>query len=464
MDWIIDNKTLFTESIYNYYIVGGYKSWLFDRLSKFVIIESITVIYFFFSCWFDWTTGTLSWNPHLFGGFISLFVACQGILYLIKSAREFRAILYAREVYRKLELDDDMLSYATWKDITYRLVEYNIIDNELLIQCSVVRDDNFIMGLVEQGLLVGEKYMSEWYVVILSHCISLYCSNDANRSRSFSRICLTYGLLSFVLIPYLILYHITYSTIKYAVSIYKNPAYLFEMKWTVQALYTFRQFNELPHEIEARMRNAASIADKYNSLFPSIIRSKLAERLAFIISEIIIVLVVILYITPYGSSHSFIKIITSTMLIWSFVQTLVEPKVNKPNPFEVTRDMQNILMTSDMFCDIPNRSDHEKLGKLYTHRLHYALNELLGILTTPIFMIYIAMYREHVTTNFIDMNIKINSDIGSLFRGSEFNREELEEQSASKLMKSFHYYEQNYPASQSIQYSKMLSSRFADEQ
>jgi hypothetical protein len=446
-------------NLYNYYISGGYTSWLVDKITKLFVIESVAVTYLFFSCIFDWSTGLLIWNPNPLGLFISSFVALQGVIYFIMFLREFKPMLEAKTLFRNIGISDEMISYIQWKDIAYKLVESGIIDNELLIQCSVVRETNFIMGLMEQKLLIGERFLSEWYVYILSMTIKKYLDSRTN----YGKICLAYGVGAALIVPYMLLYHITYTLIKYAVAIYKEPSSLFELKWSVRSMYKFRYYNELPHEIESRMRNAAILADKYNSLFPSTIRSKIAERLAFIISEAIIVMVVMLYLSPYANSHVFLKILTTSMLLWTVTQSLITPKTNKPNPMEVTHDLRTVLMTETMFVELPNKQDHMKLDKLYTYRLQYGLNEVLGILLTPIFLIYTAFYCDQIYSTYFDHNTKLHDQIGSIFRGSEFNKQELEEPTASKLMRSYHYYEQQYSMSQSIAYSKMLDTRFMED-
>jgi autophagy-related protein 9 len=447
------------KNLYYYYLNGGYTSWLVDKISKLFVIESIATTYFFFTCIFDWSTGLIAWNPHALGIFVSSFVALQGVIYFVMFLKDYRAMHEAKVLYHRIGITDEMIAYIQWKDIAYKLVEAGIIDNELLIQCSVVRETNFIMGLMEHKLLVGESFMSEWYAYILGMTIQKYLDSRTN----YGKICLAYGVGAAIIVPYMLLYHVTYTLIKYAVAIYKEPSSLFELKWSVRSMYKFRYYNELPHEIESRMRNAAILADKYNSLFPSNIRSKVAERLAFVVSEAIIIMVVMLYVSPYANSHVFLKVLTTAMLLWTVTQSLITPKGNKPNPLEVTHDLRNVLMTETMFNDLPNKLDHDRLNKLYTYRLWYGLNEILGIILTPIFLIYMAFHREHVIATYFDHNTKIHDTIGVIFKGSEFNKQELEEPTASKLMRSYHYFEQQYSMSQSIAYSKMLDTRFVEE-
>jgi hypothetical protein len=315
--------------------------------------------------------------------------------------------------------------------------------------------------MVDKGIIVGNMFLSELYINILKRCIIDY-SNKDGKSKNFTYICLTYAIISLVLIPYLIMHYVTYSLIKYAIAIYNKPSNLIEMKWSVLGQYTFRHYNELPHEFEARMRNASQVMLRYNSLFPSPILSKIAERLAFIVSEIVISLLLVLYFTPHSTTQMFIQGLTTLLITWGILDKLVDKKSNKPNPTDVEYEINDVLGYHGHQFKI-SLEDKERLSKLFQYHMSYALREFVAIFMTPILLFYTTIYSDVRIAQYIDTNLKINDTIGVIYKGTEFNREEMMDMTASKLLQSYHQYEREYSESQSIKYSKMLNSRFLDD-
>lgn len=450
------------KSIYSYYQINGYHNWIIERVSKIVLMLAMASTYFYFTQCFDWhnpLVPTLQLNA--WGMLLTLFMLGQTVIASLRVINELPNVLYARDIYRQLEIDDYKLPFLKWQDIAYRLVETGTIDNELEVQCSVTRDDNFIIGLVDKGLLFGSSYLSEFYIEMFKRCLKRYIDQTNHSTERLGSILRYYGIISLIMVPYMLCYHITYTIIKYAISVYKHPSTLFAMRWSVYSNYNFRHFNELPHEFEARMRTAAQISDKYNMLFPSLLRSKIAERLSFIISEVVIIIAVI---ALYLASNEYVKVITTAMIVWNFVQSLIDTRPVKPNPAEVTSDLKKILLPDRGFeSDFPTMEDYKMLGRLYIPRISYGFNELMGVILTPIFLFYMSYHTDRMLADYIDYNIRVNDRVGVIFKGSDFSKAILEEEaSASKLMQSYMMFESAYPMSQSIRYSKMLSSRFRD--
>ena len=437
------------------------KTWLVDRISKQITVLSVGGFFLFFLSFYQFDTGIIQYNGNISGTILFLFFLCQVLTSSYYEITKYNWYERCQDIYKSIGILDQDLTHMRWRDIAYKLVEHGIIENEVMVQCVVTCEDNFIIGLVDRGDIVGEMFLSEIYVSFLKRCVMEY-SNKEGQSKNFAKICSRYAFISLILIPYLILYTVTYSLIKYAIAIYSNPGNLIEMKWTVLGQYKFRHYNELPHEFESRMRSASQVMSKFNSLFPSPIVSKLAERLAFIVSEVAIGLILILYFTPHSTTHMFIKVLTTLILLWSILDKIIEKKSNKPNPGDVEHDLNDILGHHAYHYHV-TLDDKNKLSRLYKYHMIYALNEFLSIIITPILLIYTSVYRDISISQFIDSNIRINDNIGIIYKGTEFNVQDMNEMTASKLLQSYHQYEREYSDSQSIKYSKMLNSRFMDE-
>lgn len=447
---------------YNYYKNGGITAWLVDKISKQITVLSIGCFFMFFISFYEFSSGTIGYNGNILGLLMLMFFSIESIVIAYEEYKKYKHYKKSRELYESIGFTDEGISHMRWRDIAYKLVDKKIIDNEIMIQCTVTCEDNFIIGLLDKGLVIGESFLSEIYVSFLKRIIMEY-ANKEGRSKNFSQISGRYALISFILIPYFLLHHVTYSLIKYAIAIYNSPSKLIEMKWNTLGQYKFRHYNELPHEFESRMRNASQSMLRYNSLFPSTILSKIAERMAFIVSEIVIGLLLVLYFTPHSTTQMFIQGLTTLLITWGILDKIVEKKTNKPNPMDVRAELNEILDYHAHIYDV-TLEDKSKLSQLFKYQVFCAINEFISIFLTPLFLLYYSIYSNVAVSQFIDSNIRINDNVGIIFNGTEFNHHNMEESmSVSKLLKSYQHYEREYSDSQSIKYSKMLSSRFMDD-
>lgn len=448
--------------IYEYYKNGGLNTWLVDRITKQLTVISVGGFYMFFLSFYEFKTGIVMYNGGILGILIFSFFILQTLFTAYWDIGKYWKYCSSRDLFESIGFRDEQLSHMRWRDVAYKLVEKNIIDNEIMVQCTVTCEDNFIVGMIDKGLVIGEALLSDIHVLYLKRIIMEY-SNKEGRSKNFSQICSRYAIISFLLIPYLLLHHVTYSLIKYAIAIYNNPGRLVEMRWNVLGQYKFRHYNELPHEFESRMRNATQSMLRYNSLFPSTILSKIAERVAFIVSEIVIALLLVLYFTPHSTTQMFIQGLTTLLITWGILDKIVEKKINRPNPSDVEHELNDVINYHAHEYKV-TLEDKYKLSQLFKYQIICALNEFLSIFTMPLLLLYYSAYSDISIAQFIDSNLKTNDTIGIIFKGTEFNHDDLDESmTASKLMQSYRQYEREYSDSQSIKYSKMLNSRFIDD-
>lgn len=69
--------------------------------------------------------------------------------------------------------------------------------------------------------------------------------------------------------PFLALFMVLHFFLKHAERLYHHPARAGDRAWSAAARWAFREFNELPHVLDARLRAAAAPARAYAACFPS---------------------------------------------------------------------------------------------------------------------------------------------------------------------------------------------------
>jgi len=78
------------------------------------------------------------------------------------------------------------------------------------------------------------------------------------------------GVINFVLTPFILLYRVSHFFFLSAQEWQMNRVYYFgTRRWSSYALWKFREYNELPHVLDARMARSYPLADRYLSMFPA---------------------------------------------------------------------------------------------------------------------------------------------------------------------------------------------------
>ncbi|XP_021948196.1 autophagy-related protein 9A [Folsomia candida] len=98
------------------------------------------------------------------------------------------------------------------------------------------------------------------------------------------------GIANFLLLPLIFLWQILYSFFNYAEIVKREPGTLGTRKWSLYGRLFFRHFNELEHQINARLSRAYRPASKYMSIFNAPIMTILAQNIAFVCGAVFAVL------------------------------------------------------------------------------------------------------------------------------------------------------------------------------
>ncbi|KAI0263381.1 autophagy protein Apg9-domain-containing protein [Gloeopeniophorella convolvens] len=87
------------------------------------------------------------------------------------------------------------------------------------------------------------------------------------------------GVLNAIFAPFIVLYLLMYSFFRYFEESYKNPSSISGHAYTPFAQWKFREFNELPHLFERRLKESYPLANMYIGQFPN---EKVAITMRFV--------------------------------------------------------------------------------------------------------------------------------------------------------------------------------------
>lgn len=230
-----------------------------------------------------------------------------------------------------LKIRDAELENLTWHEVQRRLRDaqhdhqlciHKRELTELDIYQRILRRKNYLVAMVNKGLL-PPKFHLPWLgehvsVVFFTNFFKLnlellffaspwsawenywHLKADYKRrekrqelTERTRRVLLYLGIFNLILSPVIIIWQILYSFFFYAELIKREPGSLGARRWSIYGRYYFRHFNELDHELDARLCRAYRPAQYYMDMFISSVGEVLAKNIAFFAGALFAVLVIL---------------------------------------------------------------------------------------------------------------------------------------------------------------------------
>ncbi|XP_077282174.1 autophagy-related protein 9 [Temnothorax americanus] len=226
-----------------------------------------------------------------------------------------------------LKIADAELDNFTWHEVQKRVIEVQKEQEmcihkreltELDIYHRILRHKNYMVAMINKSLLpVRLKVPIMGEVIFLTRGLKYnielllfwgpwspfennwHLKEDYKKlnkrqelARSLSKNILWVGIANFVLCFLILLWQVLYTFFNYAETIKREPSVLAMRTWSLYGRLYLRHFNELDHELNARLSRAYRPASKYMSSFTSPIMTILAKNIAFITGSVLAVLLV----------------------------------------------------------------------------------------------------------------------------------------------------------------------------
>mmetsp|Transcript_47119 Transcript_47119/g.123642 ORF Transcript_47119/g.123642 Transcript_47119/m.123642 type:complete len:968 (+) Transcript_47119:121-3024(+) len=330
----------FFSRVYAYYQQRGLLSILATRISSLLTLAFTIILFIFLWEILDWDAilhectsedtcadiRIIRSDP--FGGastFRILYYYLLFTLYWVWSfvhfLLELRPLLEMHAIFRdRLRIDDSDLHVITWDELVVKVIELQrtmrlcIVKDEMTAQDianRIMRKENFLIALVNQGLLPLQPFSTSWLptsAMAKPFEWSLYVSFlDAMFDKQF-RIrqsftqdvaalqlrLVTCGVVLLLLAPFFVVFMLVFIFLKHAEEFRHRPtSSALSRDYSLDARWTMREFNELPHVFEARLQASHADAAAYIRKFPAPLTTLLARFVTFIVSAIAAVLLLL---------------------------------------------------------------------------------------------------------------------------------------------------------------------------
>ncbi|ODN05930.1 Autophagy-related protein 9A [Orchesella cincta] len=332
-----------------------------------------------------------------------------------------------RAFYRTaLGIQDSELDNLTWYDVQKKLRDVQRDQQmcihkpdltELDIYHRILRFKNYMVAMVNKSLLpikfdiptVGE-------VVFLTHGMkfnlemlmfwgpwapfenSWHLREDYKKvakrkelAQSLSKRILWVGLANLILSPVIFLWQILYSFFNYAEVVKREPGTLGMRKWSLYGRLYLRHFNELEHEINARLVRAYRPAAKYMGIFTTPLLTIIAQNVMFMSGAIFAALSVLtVYDEDVLTVEHMLLLLTVLGVITAGCRTFIpdEHLVWCPERL-LTAVVAHIHYFPEQWKGKAHTSrTRDQFALLFQYKAVYLLEELLSPFVTPLVLIF----------------------------------------------------------------------------
>ncbi|XP_046397934.1 autophagy-related protein 9A isoform X1 [Ischnura elegans] len=325
-----------------------------------------------------------------------------------------------------LKIDDSELDNLTWHEVQKRVREVQLEQqmcihkqdlSELDIYHRILRFKNYMVAMVNKSLLpvrlnipiIGEtvfltrglKYNIE--LLLFWGPWSPFENNwhlkeDFKKlikrkelARRLSKQILWIGIANFVLCPVILLWQILFSFFNYAEVIKREPSSLGSRCWSLYGRLYLRHFNELDHELNARLNRAYRPASKYMAIFTSPLMAVIAKNIAFVTGALLAVLVLL---TVYDEDVLTVDHVLTAITVLGVIVAICRAFIPDENLVWCPEALMTAVLAHAHYLPDGWRgrahtsSVRSHFSQLFQYKAVYLLEELLSPLVTPFILCF----------------------------------------------------------------------------
>ncbi|KAM9573359.1 autophagy-related protein 9B isoform 3-T3 [Guaruba guarouba] len=359
--------------------------------------------------------------------FLLVMAAAFWLYRLVKVLCSLLSYWEIRTFYIKaLNIPSEALCNYSWQEVQARLISLQRQQQmcvhkreltELDIYHRILRFKNYTVAMVNKSLLPvrfhlpllgpvvfltqGLKYNLELLLFwgpgsLFQNKWSLrpQCKRAGARRELAQRLARTMvlvGLANLLLCPCVLVWQLLYAFFSYAEVIKREPGSLGARRWSLYGRHYLRHFNELNHELQARLSRGYKPATKYMNSFTSPLLTVLAKNVGFFAGSILAVLIVL---TVYDEDVLTVQHILTAITLLGLVVTVARSFI--PDEHTVwcpeqllQRVLAHIHYMPDHWQGNASRSEtRSEMAQLFQYKAVFILEELLSPILTPLILIF----------------------------------------------------------------------------
>ncbi|KAK3892909.1 hypothetical protein Pcinc_003249 [Petrolisthes cinctipes] len=327
---------------------------------------------------------------------------------------------------KALEVQDKDLNNITWEEVEQRVMKVQIeqrmcIHKEMLTELDIyhriLRFTNYFIAMVNKGVIplkLDVPFLGD--IVFLTKGLrynieillfwgpwapfqQYYHLNDEYKrpekrrqlAEELNKRFLYLGIANLVLFPFVLLFQILYSFFNYAEVIKREPGSLGSRRWSHYGEVYLRHFNELDHEITARLNRGYKAASQYMNIFSSPVLAVISKHVAFVCGSVFAVLAAL---SVYDEDVLQVEHILTIMTILGAILACCRVFIPDDNlvfcpEMLMRRVLAEVHYLPDHWRDKAHTSRvRQEFSQLFQYRAVHMLEELVSPIVTPLILIF----------------------------------------------------------------------------
>ncbi|XP_064361619.1 autophagy-related protein 9B isoform X2 [Dromaius novaehollandiae] len=363
-------------------------------------------------------------------GWIIFLLAMAAVFWLYRLVKVLCGLLSYWEIrtfyVKALRIPSDGLCNYSWQEVQARLISLQREQQmcvhkkeltELDIYHRILRFKNYTVAMVNKSLLPvrfqlpllgpvvfltqGLKYNLE--LLLFWGPGSLF-QNKWNLQPQYkragprlelaqrlARTMVLLGLANLLLCPLVLVWQVLYAFFSYAEVIKREPGSLGARRWSLYGRHYLRHFNELNHELQARLSRGYKPATKYMNSFASPLLAVLAKNVAFFAGSILAVLIVL---TVYDEDVLTVQHILTAVTVLGLAVTAARSFIPDEHTVWCPEQLlQGVLahihyMPDHWQGNAGKAATRGEMAQLFQYKAVFILEELLSPILTPLILIF----------------------------------------------------------------------------
>lgn len=324
-----------------------------------------------------------------------------------------------------LQIPDDELTNITWHEVQKKIcevqVEYQMCIRkshltELDIYHRILRSKNYMVAMINKSVLpvhhnipfIGNiSYMSQglkynielllfsgtWGLFENWHLKDDYkkMSKRQELAAKLQTNIIWFALGNLILGVFIFVWQLLYFFFNYAELLKREPGVLALRCWSLYGRLYLRHFNELDHELDARLRRAYRPASKYMNAFSSPVMIIISQYIIFIAGSIFIVLVAL---TIYDEDVLVVEHVLTIMTVLGGIVAIFRGFIPDENMYWCQETLMiEILAEVHYLPDSWRGLAHttfvrDQFAQFFQYKAVYLLFELISPVVTPLIFFF----------------------------------------------------------------------------
>uniref|UniRef100_A0ABK9N763 Autophagy-related protein 9 n=1 Tax=Glossina morsitans morsitans TaxID=37546 RepID=A0ABK9N763_GLOMM len=366
-----------------------------------------------------------------FGSMTYLILIISALYFFIRTVKFFYNITQYWDIKKfyntALNIGDSDLDNITWYEVKKKVREVQAEQNmcidkdhltDLDIYHRILRFKNYMVALMNKNLLParfniplfgevvglsrgllfnidlilfrspGSPFQNNWQ---LRDDYNIR-GNQVDLAKRLSKLILWVALANLIFSPLIFIWQIIYFSFTYANILKKEPGALGMRTWSNYGRLYLRHFNELDHELDARLNRAYEYADKYLSSFSSPLLAVFARNILFISGGL---LVVVLALGIYNEFVFQIEHVVTLITVLSAIGLICRSLIPDDNLIWCPEQLMTAILAHVHYLPSSwkNKSHttlvQKEFGYFFQFKANYVLYEIFSPLITPFLLLFV---------------------------------------------------------------------------